>query len=219
MPFSPTNSSVPTWNSRTAPSACDEEVRIFVAQNGQTASLSSRTGGCGRMSSCVTFDRTLAERRADTVRCRIAAADHHHVFPVGDNRFGRPADGIDVFPCHPLVLLDQERHRIVDAGQFDTGNAGIARLFRTAAIEHRIVFVAQRIDGLVDSDMHIVVEDDTLAFHLHDAFVDIVFFHLEIGNAVAQQAAGGAFALIDMHVMADACQLLGRGHALPAPTR
>ena len=52
---SPTNSSVPTWNSRTAPSACEEEVRIFVAQKGQTASLSSFSGGCGRMSSWVTF--------------------------------------------------------------------------------------------------------------------------------------------------------------------
>jgi hypothetical protein len=38
-------------NSRSAPSAWLDEVRILVGQYGHTTSLSSCSGGCGRMSS------------------------------------------------------------------------------------------------------------------------------------------------------------------------
>ncbi len=49
-----------------------------------------------------------------------------------------------------------------------------------------------------------VVEGNALAFHLRHAAVDVVLLHLEVGNAVAQKAAGLGLALIDMHVMAGA---------------
>jgi hypothetical protein len=43
-----------------------------------------------------------------------------------------------------------------------------------------------------------------------------VLFHLEVGNAVAQQAAGAAFALVDMDVVAGAAELLSGSHACRA---
>ncbi len=58
------------------------------------------------------------------------------------------------------------------------------------------------------------METHALAFHLRDAAVDQVLFHLEIGNAIAQQSAGAAFALIDVDHVTGARQL--RAAARPA---
>ena len=57
------------------------------------------------------------------------------------------------------------------------------------------------------------MEDDALGLHLLDAAVDVVLLHLEVGDAVAQQPAGLRLALEDMHVVADAGELLGGGQA------
>src|ERR1700712_245713 len=56
--------------------------------------------------------------------------------------------------------------------------------------------------------MDAVMEGDALSFHLRYAAVDDVLFHLEVGNAVAQQAAGLGEFLVDMDVMAGARELL-----------
>ena len=57
------------------------------------------------------------------------------------------------------------------------------------------------------------MEDDALAFHLLHAAVDVVLLHLEVGDAVAQQAAGLGLTLIDMHIMPGTGELLGGGKA------
>ena len=92
-------------------------------------------------------------------------------------------------------------------------NAGRTRRFRTAAIKHGVELGEQLLHLLVDADIDAAMEGHAFARHLFDAAVDIVLFHLEVGNAEAQQAAGAALALIDMHVMAGAAKLLGRRHA------
>ena len=55
------------------------------------------------------------------------------------------------------------------------------------------------------------MEGDALGFHLRHAAVDDVLFHLEVGNAVAKQAAGLGEFLEDMHVVAGARELLRAG--------
>ena len=57
------------------------------------------------------------------------------------------------------------------------------------------------------------MEDDAFGFHLRDAAVDVVLLHLEVGNAVAKQAAGLGDLFVDMHVMAGAGELLRAGEA------
>ena len=61
--------------------------------------------------------------------------------------------------------------------------------------------------------MDAIMKRDAFGFHLRHAAVDDVLFHLEIGNAVAQKAAGLGPALEQMHVMAGARQLLRASHA------
>ena len=55
------------------------------------------------------------------------------------------------------------------------------------------------------------MKGDALGLHLRDAAVDDVLLHLEVGNAVAQQAAGPGVLLEDMHVVAGARELLRAG--------
>ena len=57
------------------------------------------------------------------------------------------------------------------------------------------------------------MERDALRLHLFDAALDVALLHLEVGNAVAQQAAGMRVLLVDMHLMAGARELLRAGEA------
>ena len=101
----------------------------------------------------------------------------------------------------------------MDALQVDAGNAGGARRFRPAAVEHRIMLGEHLLDRHVDADVDAAMEGDALALHLLDAAVDEVLLQLEVRDAVAQQPAWLALALIDMHVMAGTAKLLRRGQA------
>ena len=60
--------------------------------------------------------------------------------------------------------------------------------------------------------MGAIVEGDALGFHLRDAAVDDALFHLEVGNAVAQKAAGLGEFLEHMHVVSGARELLRASH-------
>ena len=64
-----------------------------------------------------------------------------------------------------------------------------------------------------------VMERDALGLHLLHAPVDVVLLHLEVGDAVAQQAAGLRLALEDMHVVPDAGELLGGRRGRPGRSR
>ncbi|MCY1222763.1 hypothetical protein D9M72_348670 [compost metagenome] len=57
------------------------------------------------------------------------------------------------------------------------------------------------------------MEGDAFALHLFDAAVDEVLLHLEVRNAVAQQAAGLGLALVDVNLVAGAGKLLACRHA------
>ena len=109
-------------------------------------------------------------------------------------------------------------------GKIAAGDRQVARGFGAAGQRQRVIVVEHfaRIErGAVRgaADMDAVVEGDALGFHLRHAAVDDVLLHLEIGNAVAQQAAGLGEFLEQMHVVAGARELLRAGQpAGPEPT-
>ena len=63
------------------------------------------------------------------------------------------------------------------------------------------------------ADIDAVVEGDALGLHLAHAAVDMVLLHLEVGDAVAEQPAGLRLPLEDVHLVADAGELLSAGQA------
>src|SRR6478752_1279777 len=61
--------------------------------------------------------------------------------------------------------------------------------------------------------MGAVMERHAFHIHLRHAAIDVILLHLEVGNAVAKQAAGLGVFLEHVHVVADARELLRAGHA------
>src|SRR5690606_28856008 len=64
-----------------------------------------------------------------------------------------------------------------------------------------------------DADILAEMENHPLGFHLSLTGVDMVLFHLEVGDAVTQQSACLGLALIDVDLMTDTGELLSGGKA------
>ena len=91
---------------------------------------------------------------------------------------------------------------------------GRSRAHGGADREHDgVVPVAQLPAGDVHADVDAGAEDGALALHLVEPPVEVPLLHLELGDAVAQQAAGLVGALVDRDGVAGAGQLLGGGQA------
>ena len=101
----------------------------------------------------------------------------------------------------------------MDARKITTRHSEIARVFGAAGEQHGVVIALQRLDTNILAHMDIAVEGHAFGFHLCHAALDDVFLHFEVGDAVAEQAAGMSVLLVDMHVMAGAAELLCRGEA------
>src|SRR5258708_1466159 len=150
---------------------------------------------------------SLAERSADAVAARIAAADHDHMLARGHDL------ARDLVARDFLVLQRQEVHREVDAVQVAPRNREVARLFRSSGQCDRVELGQQPLGGNGHADMRAGANLHALRAHLLDTAVDEVLLHLEIGNAVAQQPADAIALLEERHVMAGARELLRARHA------
>ena len=84
-------------------------------------------------------------------------------------------------------------------------------MFGAAGQQHRVIVALELLDADVAADMDVAMEGDAFGRHLRDTPLDDVFFHLEVGDAVAEQAARMGVLLVDMHVVAGAGELLRRG--------
>ena len=137
----------------------------------------------------------------------IAPADHDHVLVRGHQAAARR--GADfVIACIALVLLGQEFHRESDAGQFRARNIEPARFLRAAGQHDCIEIFAQRLEADVHAHFARRAKLHTFCLHLYGAAINQVLFHLEVGDAVAQQAAKPIRLLEHGHGMAYARQLL-----------
>src|SRR5690606_20691735 len=150
-----------------------------------------------------------AVRGADAVRAGVAAADDDDVLALGEDRLDVGERLVGDAP----VLLGQEFHGEVDAVEVAALDWQIARLFGTAREDYGVVLFDQFVDGDDVADMDAGMQHHALGLHLFGAAVDQVLFHLEIGDAVAEQAPDLGVLLIQMHLVAGAGELLRAGEA------
>src|SRR6185312_11048854 len=140
-------------------------------------------------------------------RSGVAAADHHDMLAARQNRLIRA----DRLARHAAVLLGQEVHREVNAGEIAAGRGEIARRFGAARECDRVVAVEDVPRADRPADMSAVVKDDAFGLHLRDAALDVELFQLEVRDAIAQQAARLGVLLIDVNLVTGARELLGAG--------
>jgi hypothetical protein len=208
-PFLPEKRVVVTAKSRSAPSSWLDEVRILRGQSGQVRSLFSFTGGCGMISSCVTESapcRTDVPMQSEpvspppmTTTCfavaRIGSATS--VFSPETRRFccGRKSMA-KWMPLRSRPSMARSR------GFSAPPDRSTASYSSTSCLP-----------GMAVADVDAVVEDHAFRLHLADAALDEVLLHLEVRDAVAQQAAGTRVLLVDVDLVPDARELLGRRKA------
>ena len=106
------------------------------------------------------------------------------------------------------VLLRQEFHREMDARQIATRHRKIARRFGPARQDDRGVLGKEGFRRHILADVHARPEFDALDGHLRHAAIDQVPLHLEVGNAVAEEAANAIGLLVEDDVVARARELL-----------
>ena len=82
---------------------------------------------------------------------------------------------------------------------------------RAAGQHHRVEVGAQLLGGDVDTDVDAGAEFGAFGPHLLQPAVQVALFHLELGNAVAQQPADAVVALEDRHTVSGPGQLLRGG--------
>src|SRR5690606_18953720 len=144
---------------------------------------------------------------ADAVRAGVAAADDHDVLALGGDR-----RGVDVALLHP-VGLGEVLHGLVHAVQFAAGDGQVAGDGGAAGQHDGVVASAQFARGDVGADVQAGAEPGAFGGHLREAPVEVALLHLELGDAVAEQAADAVGALVDGDVVPGAGELLGGGEA------
>ncbi len=149
--------------------------------------------------------RALPQGGAQAVRAGVAAADDDDVLPGGADR------RLDVVALLHLVGQRQVLHRLVDALELAPGHRQVAGGGGAGGDHHRVEAVAQLAAGDVDARLDPGAEPGALGAHLLDPPVDVPLLHLELGDAVAQQAADAVGALVHDHGVAGPGELLGGG--------
>ncbi len=144
-------------------------------------------------------------RGTQAVRSGVTAADDDHP-PAGrgDRRLG------EVTQLHP-VRGDQVLHGEVDAVELPTGHRQVPADRRTAGEHDRVIGRTQFVRGDVDADVARRREHRPLGPHLRKPTVQDALFHLELGDAVAQQTTDTVGPLVHDDVVTGAGELLGRG--------
>ena len=99
----------------------------------------------------------------------------------------------------------------MDAVELAAGDRQVAPGGRAAGQHHRVELGAQLVRGDVDTDVDAGAEFGALGPHLVQAAIQVALFHLELGNAVAQQPADPVGALEDRHLVSGPGQLLCGG--------
>src|SRR5450756_678468 len=148
---------------------------------------------------------TLAVRGADAVRPGVATANDDDVLARGDDLV------LNLFPQRGAVGRRQELHGLHDSVQLTSGDGEITWHRGADSQDDSVIPVAQRLAGQVSTDVDTVSEPRALGLHLGQTTVKDGLLHLELGDAIAQQAAGLVGSLEDGDGMPGPGQLLGNG--------
>src|SRR2546428_4348989 len=114
----------------------------------------------------------------------------------------------------------------MDARELASGHREIARPAGAPGQDQRVEIAAQGPDVHVDTDVGARAEDDAFLLHDLQPAVDEALLHLELGDAVAQEAPDPVVTLEDRDQVTGPIELLGggeagrpRAHRPPAPAR
>lgn len=141
-------------------------------------------------------------RGAEAVCAGVTTADDDHVSPRGID--GGEVQVTLLHAIGPGEIL----HRLVNAGQVASGNLELTPASRADREHDRVIALLQGAERDVDSDLDAGAELHALLRHLHEPAIEVGLLHLELRNAISQQATHAIVALEDGHRMTHPRQLL-----------
>src|SRR5436190_22133724 len=147
----------------------------------------------------------LAMRGPETVGAGIAAADDDDVLVPGRDE----AAVVNLVSLAPLILKREVIHREMDARQLPARNRKIARPRRAAGENNRVEALPQLVHRHVDADVGAGTEHHAFLGHQREPPLQLFLFALELGYAVAEQAADAIGALEHRDPMPRAIELCG----------
>jgi len=125
----------------------------------------------------------VPNRRADTIRSRVSAADD-------EDAFAFCVDGIHRrLACQKPILSAKEFQGEMDAGEMASGDFEIARSRSADRNDDRVTRALQIFGGNVDADFGIRPEYDAFGFENLSAARDDRFVEFEVRDAVAEKSA------------------------------
>ena len=142
--------------------------------------------------------------RTQAICARIATADDHHVLA----RRQDPKRIRNRIAFAAPILLRQEFHRKVNALQLASRYRQIARLFRSARQQDRVILVLQILHRQALPHVGFGHEPNAFRRQLLQAPIQNTFVELEIRDAVAKQSADAIGFFIHGDPMSGAIQLL-----------
>ena len=151
----------------------------------------------------------VAVHGAEAVGAGIATAEDDDALAGGGDDLALG----EVVAGEELVLRGEEVHREVDAVEVAAGDGEVAGVGGAAGQADGVELVHQVAGVDIDADVDARAEDDAFRLHLLEAAVDEALLHLELGDAVAEEAADAVVAFEDGDVVAGATKLLGGSEA------
>src|SRR5260221_5010855 len=129
--------------------------------------------------------RALPKRRSDAVGSRVPATDDDN--PLAERvDLTRRRRLLAAIAGTALVLLGQEIHREVDSGKLASRYWQVARLFRPASEDERVVVVEKPLHRDSDANLHVRAENDAFGLHLGDTPVDDGVGEIDVGHSVTK---------------------------------
>ncbi len=151
--------------------------------------------------------RTLTVAGTQAIGAGIAAANDDHVLAGRHNLVGNR------IALTNAILLPQKLHGEMDALELASRHVQISRLLGAARQQDCVEFATQVLHRDVAAHMRVGLELHTFRAQLFQAPVDEMLLHLEVRNAVAQQAANTVVLFEDRHFVPRTRQLLCRRQA------
>ena len=162
----------------------------------------------------------MAIAGTNTVGAGVTTTDHDNIFAVSTQL------SLDLVTRVDLVLLGQEFHGEMNTVQVTPWHWQVTRLFGSAS-QHDSVKILLQLGGRNGhfgpvgdfaalgqfANHYTSPKNDALGLHLCDTPVDVGLFHLEVRNAITQQATNTIVLLEQSHVMPRAGKLLRRRHS------
>ena len=146
----------------------------------------------------------LAVGSSEAIRSGVSPAQDNDVFSLRRNVAHHVITGLNP------IGRGEVFHRVMNSQEVPTRNGQLSWDAGTGSNNDGVVTLAQLLPGDVHPNVDAGPESRPLGLHLGKPLVNMLLFHLEIGNSVAKQSTNTVITIKNGHGVTDSSELLSR---------